>query len=96
MYDLYIVKRTQIYLDELQQRSLAQRASSSGMTRSALIREAIDTFLAADDQDGQLERLRAAVDAVAGTAPDLPPGEDYVSRLRAQDRARDESLAERS
>lgn len=93
MYIPYIVKRTQIYLDDEQDRALAARAKSAGQTKSALIREAIDVYLApaAGDRAG-LERLRAAVGQALGAAPDLPPGAEYVEQLRAADRERQRLL----
>jgi len=96
MYDSYIVKRTQIYLDDRQDEDLARRAAAEGLTKSALIRRAVDEYL--DDDAGdelQLARFRAAVDAVAGTAPDLPQGSRYVERLRALDASRQEEIERR-
>jgi hypothetical protein len=46
MYAAYIVKRTQIYLDEAQSRQLAERAGRRGTTTSHVIREAVDFYLA--------------------------------------------------
>jgi hypothetical protein len=40
MHAPYIVRRTQIYLDEEQDRRLAERARATGRTKSDLIREA--------------------------------------------------------
>jgi len=42
MYSTYIVRRTQIYLDEAQATALASRARRRGVTASHVIREAID------------------------------------------------------
>jgi len=89
MYNLYIMQRTQIYLGEQQDRALTERAARLGRTRSALIREAIDSYLAPDSAERQgLARLRAAVSEATGCAAYLPPGEDYVDALRAADRER--------
>lgn len=93
MYDSYIMKRTQIYLDDDQDRALVARARRAGQTKSALIREAIDVYLAPAEADrAGLERLRAAVGQALGAAPDLPPGAEYVERLRAADRERQRLL----
>ena len=46
MYNTYIMKRTQIYLDDEHDRRLSERADAAGTTKSALIREAIDAYLA--------------------------------------------------
>lgn len=77
------MKRTQIYLDEEQTERLDERASAGGATRSELIREAIDAYLAApDDEATRLARFKAAVEATAGIAPYLARGESYVEELR--------------
>jgi hypothetical protein len=97
MYDSYIVKRTQIYLDETQSDALTKRARAEGLTKSALIRRAVDACLQDDGGDNKLRlaRFKAAVEAVAGAAPDLPPGSLYVERLRALDLRRQEELERR-
>lgn len=96
MYDLYIVRRTQIYLDDQQDRALSERASVLGRTKSALIRDALDAYLApAGDAQAKLARLRAAVAAASGVAPYLPGGSDYVSELRQADLERERELAAR-
>lgn len=96
MYDSYIVKRTQIYLDERQDGELGRRAAAEGLTKSALIRRAVDIYLnGADDDELRLARFKAAVDTVAGVAPDLPQGSLYVERLRALDLRRQEEIERR-
>jgi len=96
MYDSYIMRRTQIYLDELQDRRIADRARVAGVSKSTLIRTAIDLYLDAHDgEEARLAAFRDAVRAVAGTAPDLPPGAEYVKALRANDRRRQEQLEAR-
>lgn len=93
MYDLYIVRRTQIYIEEVQAERLARAADDGGVTVSALIRRAIDAHL---DEGGselaRLERFRAAVVGAAGSAPGLPSGEDYVDVLRPDHTARERLL----
>ena len=96
MYDLYIRKRTQIYLDHSQNDDLARRATAEGLTKSALIRRAVDAYLeGGTDDELRLARFKAAVDAVAGAAPDLPHGSLYVERLRALDIGRQDELEQR-
>lgn len=96
MYDSYIVKRTQIYLADSQDDDLARRAAAEGITKSALIRRAVDEYLAnGADDDLRLTRFRAAVDAVAGAAPDLPQGSLYVEQLRALDASRQKDIERR-
>ncbi len=91
------MKRTQIYLDEKQDKLLAERAASDGRTKSDLIREALDRYLsgAAETTEARLAKFRVAVDAVAGIAPYLAPGEEYVRELRKADLARQEMLEKR-
>jgi predicted DNA-binding protein len=93
MYATYIARRTQIYLDEDQDRRLAERARQVGRTKSALIREAIDAYLSpADGADGALAALRAAVADAAGAAPYLPAGSEYVEVLRAAEHERERAI----
>jgi hypothetical protein len=96
VYDSYIVRRTQIYLDDRQDDELGRRAAAEGVTKSALIRRAVDVYLnGADDEELRLARFQAAIEAVAGVAPDLPKGSLYVERLRALDVRRQEEIERR-
>jgi len=83
MYDTYIMKRTQIYLEADQDRRLARRATASGVTKSTLIREAIETYLAIPGDADKLAQFRAAVDAVAKASLQVQDGESYVETIRA-------------
>jgi predicted transcriptional regulator len=95
MYATYIVRRTQIYLDEDQDRRLAERARSTGRTKSDLIREAVDRLLDTPvSGQEELARFRAAAGAAFGIAPDLEDGAIYVRKLRDIDRRRAERLEE--
>lgn len=92
MYATYIVRRTQIYLEESQDERLAERAAAVGTTKSDLIREAVDAYLGGPDDDrAQLAAFKTAVRAAAGTVPRLPEGDRYVddARVADADRARD-------
>lgn len=61
-----------------------------------MIREAIDEYLADDDEALRLARFRAAVDRIAANPiKRLPPGSEYVEELRRPDRIRDEELEKR-
>jgi len=92
MYAVYIAHRTQIYLDDHQDRLLGERSRQVGRTKSALIREAIDEYLAPSSSDeSALARLRAAVAQASGAAPYLPSGADYVQELRALELERQRS-----
>jgi predicted DNA-binding protein len=91
MYAPYIVRRTQIYLDEEQDRRLTERARATGRTKSDLIREAVDRLLDIPvSEQEELARFRAAVDAAFGIAPYLEDGVTYVRKLRDIDRRREE------
>jgi predicted DNA-binding protein len=83
----YIVERTQIYLSSAQAAALDREAKRTGVTRSHLIREAIEERygLAADR-----ERLRAALRETAGLWKDRKEtGEAYVERIRKDRRMRE-------
>jgi predicted DNA-binding protein len=93
MYASYIMNRTQIYLSDEQERALAERAERLGRTKSALIREAIDSYLEPRSSEARaLARLRTAVADAHGCASHLPTGERYVEELRAADRERAREL----
>lgn len=94
MYSPYIVKRTQIYLDERQAATLAARARRRGVTASHVIREAIDEYLAEPDEEAarQLARFRAGIDRSFGSIPRLPDGRRYVEDLRKADVERARAL----
>lgn len=92
MYHPYIMRRTQIYIDESQGERLSSLAARSGMTMSGLIRAAIDLYLERESsEDARLLRFRAAVAEAAGSAPGLPSGAEYVDAIRPDyaDRARE-------
>lgn len=92
----YIMKRTQIYVDEEQDESLARRAAATGVTKSTLIREAIDAYLKGrPDERLRLDRFRAAVRSAAGSADYLPDGKSYVAALRALDLRRQDEIERR-
>lgn len=96
MYAAYIVRRTQIYLDDKQDARLERRAGAARVTKSRLIREAIDLYLTGrQDETRELERFRAAVRAAAGSAPCLPSGTKYVTALRRKDAHRQRELDRR-
>jgi Arc/MetJ-type ribon-helix-helix transcriptional regulator len=96
VYDSYIMRRTQIYLDEDQRRELTRRARRQGVTSSHLIREALGEYLAQhDDQSEELASFQAAVDASFGIAPHLPSGADYVKEMRHSDALRQAELERR-
>ena len=80
----YIVDRTQIYLSRAQATALDREARRTGLTRSHLIREAIDqAYLPNSASDETLEALEASAGAWANRTNS---GEEYVERLRSGQR----------
>ena len=96
MYISYIVKRTQIYLDDRQAAELARRSAVRGTTASRMIREAIDQYLAGPDEEAdRVARFGAALETTFGAAPYLEEGAAYVDRLRHADLERDAEVGDR-
>jgi Ribbon-helix-helix protein, copG family len=96
MYDPYIMRRTQIYLENGQDDEIARRARAEGLTKSAIIRRAIDVYLnGASQETTRLAHFRAAVREAAGSAPYLPRGDQYVEELRALDVERQREIESR-
>ncbi len=96
MYDPYIMKRTQIYLDADQSRELGRRAKVRGVTSSHLIREAVAQYLSGPDTDAhELALQRAALTDAAGTLARLPSGREFQDAQRAVDPGRDQDLEAR-
>lgn len=86
----YIMRRTQIYLDEDQTARLDRRAAAEGASRSTLIRHAVDEYLTGGDDDAAAwqAQWRKAVKGTAGIAPYLDEGAEYVETLRREDAKR--------
>ncbi len=84
---MYIVDRTQIYLNREQADALDREAKRTGTTRSHLIREAIEARYRTPKDAEQIEH---ALRATAGLWRDrAETGEEYVERLRTGRRLRD-------
>ena len=80
----YIVERTQIYLTEEEASALDREAQARGVTRSHLIREAIDVRYRTS-RESQAQRLLAALEELGppwALRDDMPDGERYVERVR--------------
>ena len=86
MYDLYIMRRTQIYLTDEEAQVLAQRRRATGRTLSDLIRAAIDAaYLRRRAPDRR--RIVATARATAGAWASFPEtGKEYVERVRGSGR----------
>jgi Arc/MetJ family transcription regulator len=74
---LYIVKRTQLYLDDDLLAALHARARLIGTTISSLVREAVRERYA-----GKLEARKAAMQAFVGLRKDRPEFADSAAYLR--------------
>ena len=82
MYNLYIMRRTQIYLTDEQGRLLKGRSKATGHTISQLIRAAIDSAYARGRQMSRADRVRLAR-RTAGAWRNFPEtGAAYVERIR--------------
>jgi hypothetical protein len=62
------MRRTQIYLDEDQDARLKRRARAAGVTKSSLIRAAVDAFLTRARPPSD---LKEALSETAGALPEL-------------------------
>ena len=77
------MRRVQIYLDERQDELLAGRAEAYRVTKSALIRDAIEDRLSGAEEEGiRVRRLASAIREGSGRTPHLPPGKDLVNEVR--------------
>lgn len=77
---IYIMKRTQIYLDEDQDRRLAKRSRTTGRTKSELIREALQRFLSREPHTSDLElKLKRTAGALPGIQ--APSRDEWSDRL---------------
>jgi predicted transcriptional regulator len=87
---LYIMNRTQIYLDDSQTARLDQRAAAEGTSRSMLIRRAVDVYLSREERDALAWQTQwnKALEGSAGVAPYLEEGADYVEDIRGTDAER--------
>jgi predicted transcriptional regulator len=79
--------RTQIYLDDDQTSRLDRRAAAEGITRSKVIRRAVDEYLTQEERDTAAwqAQWRKAVEETAGIASYLGEGAEYVESLRRED-----------
>jgi len=82
--------RTQIYLPDEQTERLDARAVDEGVSRSVLIRRAVEEYLVREEIDTETwqARWRKAVERTAGIAPYLSGGANYVERIREVDAER--------
>jgi predicted DNA-binding ribbon-helix-helix protein len=82
------MRRTSIYLDDRQQRTLDQIAQRTRRTISELIREAIEARYGTTAEPDFLKALRAGAFGIWKERTDIGPTEAYLRRLRRGDRRR--------
>ncbi|HVB76404.1 MAG TPA: CopG family transcriptional regulator [Candidatus Nitrosotalea sp.] len=85
VYDTYIMRRTQIYLDDGQVAQLRAAAKTSAKSVSEIIRDAIDEKLARVGEVDDFERALAGVAGIWADRGDIGSTDEYVRKVR-QDR----------
>lgn len=87
---MYIMRRTQIYLDEDQAARLDEQAAAEGTSRSTVIRRAVDAYLEQESRDTEAwqAQWKEALEKSAGVAPYLKEGSEYVEEIRRPDAER--------
>ena len=68
--------RTQISITEEQAEHLRNRAAAQGVSQAAIVRRAIDEYLAHNPSTAQLERARSAFGAFRSGCGDLAENHD--------------------
>lgn len=85
MYTYIVMERTQIYLTSAQTTELDKRAHQQGTTRSHLIREAVESYLA---PKWDPEAFKAALDRFAGVWADRDDIDEIYQGMREAGRRR--------
>lgn len=91
VYDVYTMKRKQIYLEEEQERAIKRIARERGVPEAVVIREAMDSYLAEerapydapDDGEGLRNTDRDPILELIGMVQDGPSG--HGARTYKQD-----------
>jgi hypothetical protein len=86
MYNLYIMRRTQIYLTAEQGRLLESRSRATGRTISQLIRDAIEAAYSGRRHMGRAEQVRLARKTAGTWTEFAETGAEYVERIRGAGR----------
>jgi hypothetical protein len=86
MYDVYIMRRTQIYLSDEQSRLLEAHAGATGSSVSQLIRTAIDTVYGKRRALTRAQRVRIVRATAGAWTSRAESGADYVERVRGAGR----------
>ena len=85
---LYIVKRTQLYLDDSIFRLLLELSRVQKTTISELVRQAIDQVYARGRRKKDAIKALEATFGMWSDRSDLPPTEEYIRDLRKDTRAK--------
>lgn len=88
VYNTYIMRRTQIYLDHTQVARLRSAARATHRTVSEVIREAIDEKLERPDPAEEFDGALRRVMGIWADRNDLGSTDDYVRKLREDRRGR--------
>lgn len=86
MYDLYIMRRTQIYLTAEQGLLLEERSRATGRSISQLIREAVERAYLRGRATSRADKVRLARKAAGAWATFDETGAAYVERIRGTGR----------
>jgi predicted DNA-binding protein len=70
---LYMATRTQIYLTDEQRARLSERAHRQGVSMSQLVRDAVDSLLADEDD------FETTFGAAPGIAGRVPPRSEWIA-----------------
>jgi hypothetical protein len=81
---IYIVKRTQLYLDERDWAVLQLKARETGLTASELVRRAVREKYSSSA--AKRKQAMLAFIGIRKDLPDLPSTEAYVRKLRSGSR----------
>jgi len=91
VYNIYTMRRTQIYLDEHQVAQLQAAAKTSDRSVSEIIRDAIDEKLARADEPDDFERALLAAAGIWASRADIGSTDEYLRKLRQDRRGAAES-----
>jgi hypothetical protein len=89
MYGSYIMRRTQIYLEDRQLSGLRAVARASGRTVSEVIRDAVDDKLAGPRDGVDFDSALDRVTGIWANRADLGATDDLVRRLRTDRRGQE-------
>ena len=74
------MKRTQMYLTDVQKRAIAQRASDLGLSQAEVIRRILDEALCLRDEEQRLRDFQSTFGALKGKG--YPGWEEWLREVR--------------